>query len=368
MKRVQEGSFQSESSHKQKQSRDERPEFSSTSTEFVVLYTFSARDNKPGELVGPCCRPSEAVTFLRRSVMSTRRTFPSARILIVTETVSRLRSLLVPFDVECWDYADAIRCLRENIPSSAAALETSLDISKYSSSMDIFYTIGHARVWLMPLLMQLMPLATLLYLDDDTGFEKGKSVDAITTYRGPPLAYEIQKSSSVRGTILPHICMAATDTFGEQEIVNNGVILAPPSQEARDALGEVFARFCELRRHWGHLMYWDMIALTGVWHARHLGTVRAAGIPILHFYQHKYRDECKSRMLLALGTWRRELDDQLALWFEEHGQVDRAERIREWSTGFFTEDWPKHLAAAATTPSHIERVDMARLMRSRTAK
>jgi hypothetical protein len=108
-----------------------------------------------------------------------------------------------------------------------------------------------------------------------------------------------------------------------------------------------------------------MVALTAVWHARGLGTIRECKLPVVHLYQNKYRPDLVEKMLARLGQWRKELDDALVSWLSAQGREDRSAKIKKWSDDFFSRDWPAHVAASADLPVHMERVNVMRLMRSR---
>jgi hypothetical protein len=336
--------------------------FDPAARECIVLYTFSTRPNGTTP-VGPCCRPSEAVTFLRRSCLSVRRQLPpDVRILVVTETPDALRILLKPFRVHLWTLDHAWHMMNTHLPAEAASL------GAYASTSDVFTSIGHARVWLLPLLRVLAPLSNVLYLDDDAGIQTTAHPASILSYRGLPLAYEVDKKVTVRHVLAPHIQLDDKDPSGAEKIVNNGVILMPCTPESTDVMTEVLSRYCEMKRTYGHVMYWDMVALTAVWHARRLRTVRDSGLPIIHLYAHKYRADSVSKMLSTLGTWRKELDDELVRFLESDGSHEQAVLIAQWSKHFFDTDWPLHLISSVRRPAHIESVDMERLMRSRSAK
>jgi hypothetical protein len=328
----------------------------------IVLYTFSVKENGD-RAYGPCSRPSEAVTFIRRSCLSVRRQLGQrARIVVVTETPEHIGALLEPFGVRTWTLDSAWSSMTQCMPSHAHALRG----GPAAPAEDIFETIGHARVWLLPLLRVLQPRATVLYMDDDAGIESDRAAaDLIAGYSGPPLAYEVERGTSVRQALLPHIHVSDADATGSRELVNNGAILMTPTQESTDAFEEVLARYAEMKNKWGHVMYWDMIALTAVWHARELKTIREAKLPIIHLYQNKYRPDLTGKMLSRLGQWRRELDEALVQWLQQNGKPERAEKIRKWSQEFFEKDWPAHIIAAADMPVHMERVNVRRLMRSR---
>ncbi len=344
---------------------------------FLVLYTFSALDNG-AEPTGPCGRPSEAVTFLRRSVLSVRRALggPDAVfILLVTETPSRLAPLLAPFDVTIWTYADAMRSLQAALPSTAEGIRVA--VSKQATKKKApdaavdaghFGSIGHCRVWMLPLLRHILPSTRLMYLDDDAGMESGALASNVLLYSGSPLAYEIQRGTSVRKTLAPHLHMSESDELGAYELVNNGAMLFPPTQESTDACMDVATRYCELCSKWGMLKYWDMIAVTSVWNARRLGTIRSSRLPVMHLYQNKYRPDLVDQMLSALGRWRAELDRELCAWYESKEDQVAAKKVREWSEAFFRTDWPRHLIASTGAPTHMERVNMSRLMRSRPSR
>jgi hypothetical protein len=208
----------------------------------TVLYTFDKVEGRNDDYL-----------MLQGSIASVLKELPDAEIYIYTTNTSALEILhsvygvtICHYDAQSFTHVGGIVLLQKHVHMSL---------------------IGHARVFLIPLLLEKYN-RPVIYLDADTYVKNGKDVMELTT-KPAPLGYVTESWASfewLKTTMAKNENPFPPEFSGSLRPINNGVQIYPVTRVSVDFCAKVLSLFCTLKASLATTWFDDMIAFSAAWY------------------------------------------------------------------------------------------------------